>query len=67
MYAIARAELSEATDEEYTQYAQIYADKYGYATVEEMETAFGKDVVRAAVLSDVTKLWVADHASVSES
>ncbi|MCI6635978.1 MAG: hypothetical protein SOZ09_07265 [Eubacteriales bacterium] len=67
VYAIARAENIEATDEEYTQYAQIYADKYGYATVEEMETAFGKDVVRAAVLSDVTKLWVADHASVSES
>lgn len=67
VYAIARAENIEATDEEYTKYAQIYADKYGYTTIEDMENAFGKDVVRAAVLSDVTKQWVANHASVSES
>ncbi len=67
VYAVARAENIKATDEQYEQYAQIYADKYGYTTVEEMENAFGKDVVEAAVLSDVTKLWIADHASVSES
>lgn len=67
VYAIARAENIEATEEEYNRYAQIYMNKYGFTTVAEMENAFGKNVVRAAVLSDVTKLWVASHASVSES
>ena len=58
VYAIARAENIEVTDEDYATYAAIYASNYGYDTVEDMENAFGKQVVRAGVLSDVTKAWV---------
>ena len=67
VYAIARAENIEVTDEDYATYAAIYASNYGYDTVEDMENAFGKQVVRAGVLSDVTKAWVGAHANVSAS
>lgn len=67
VYAIARAENIEVTDEDYATYAAIYASNYGYDTVEAMENAFGKQVVRAGVLSDVTKAWVGEHAAVSAS
>ena len=67
IYAVARAENIEVTDEDYDTYAAIYAENYGYDTVEEMENAFGKKVVRAGVLTDVTKAWIGEHAAVSAS
>lgn len=67
LYAVARAENLEVTDEQYDKYAVIYASNYGYSSTEEMENVYGKDVIRAGVLSDVTKQWIADHANISES
>lgn len=67
IYSIARAENIQITDEQYDTFALYYAQNYGYSTIEEVEDAFGKDVVRAGVLADVTKEWLVDHAAVSEN
>lgn len=60
--AVAEAEGLEVTDEIYQEKAEKYMAYYGYATVEELETAYTKETVMAQVKADVAVDFLMENA-----
>lgn len=60
--AVAEAEGLEVTDEIYQEKAEKYMAYYGYATVEELETAYTKETVMAQVKADVAVDFLVENA-----
>ena len=64
--AIAEAEGLEVTDEIYNEKAMEYAEYYGYASVEELETAYTKETIMLQVTSDLALDFVVENAVAAE-
>ncbi len=65
--AIAEAENLEVTDEIYQEKAEEYMSYYGYATVEELETAYTKETVMAQVTADLAVDFLVENAVAEEN
>ena len=65
--AVAEAEGLEVTDEIYQEKAEKYMAYYGYATVEELETAYTKETVMAQVKADVAVDFLMKNAVAEEN
>lgn len=66
IYAIARAENLEVTDEQYHEYAALFMEQLGYSTEEELEQHYTTGAIKESILGDVVKEFVADNAVVKE-
>lgn len=66
VYAIARAENLEVTDEQYHEYAALFAKQLDYASEEELEQHYTTGAIKESILGDVVKEFVVDNAVVTE-
>ncbi len=68
VYAIARAEGIELTDDEYTRRATEYATElYDYESLKDFEEDYDINVIRQAILADIVRDFVVDNANVTIS
>ena len=65
--AVAEAEGLEVSDEIYQEKAEKYMTYYGYATVEELETAYTKETVMAQVKADMAVDFLVENAVAEEN
>lgn len=66
LYAIIEAEGITLSQSEYEEGAEEYLTLYGYATVEDLETAFTKEIVYESILWDKTLDFLLENANVVE-
>lgn len=62
VYAIARAENIQVSDEDYEKYASYFVKQYELNSVEELESYFSKEAIAEGVLIDLVKEFVANSA-----
>lgn len=61
VYAIARAENLEVTDEQYHEYAALFMEQLGYSTEAELEQHYTTGAIKESILGDVVKEFIADN------
>ena len=62
---IAKAENIEVTDEIYNEKAMEYAKSYGYEEIAAFEEAYGKDLIRSSILTELVMQFIIDNAVIS--
>lgn len=62
VYAIARAEGLEVTDEQYHEYAALFMEQLGLSSEAELEKRYTTGALKEGILGDVVKEFVADSA-----
>ena len=62
VYAIARAEDLTISDEQYTEYAEMYMTQMGFSSVEELEASYTREAICEGILGDLVKECVANYA-----
>jgi len=63
VYAIAKAENIELTEEEYTTRMQDYLSNFGYENIADMETDYGKDTLEVSILRDIVYEYVLEQTA----
>lgn len=66
VYAIARAEKLEVTEEQYHEYAALFMEQLGYSSEAELEQRYTTGAIKESILGDVVKEFIADNAVVTE-
>lgn len=64
VYAIARAENLEVTNEQYYEYAALFMEQLGYSTEAELEQHYTTGAIKESILGDVVKEFIADNVVV---